>query len=915
MSVVFLGAPGPVFIDPNKQTVINNQTITINGSAGPYTGFGCQEIQLVVNITGAVSGTITFTIKELDPVDQTTVLQSKSGAGITATGTQVIILPATFGDTFSVSWVVSGGTPSFAGTCVTLVGKATGARLGLTSDGTLKPLICDSSGYSVLVGAGTAGSPAGGVITIQGVGGGTSIPISGSVGQGTGAAATAPWSVELTDGSSFYTAAKSTQFPAALVGGRLDVNVGAGTVTANQGTANTAANRWPIYITDGTNTLPTMDAVGRRGYVSITDGTNSMPTMDVVGRAGFQKITDGTNTAAVKAASTAAQATDPSLVVGLSPNSPLPTGANVIGAVTQSAGPWTVTGTKGNNAGAPGTTNLGVLPVLANAAAPTWTEGNQASLSALLNGSLRTDNTSWMGSSAPTVGQKTMANSIPVAIASDQTLSSNRTSSGTLTASGQTVSVATDNCGNCGIQITGTWTGTLVFEATIDGATWFSVAGYLTYSGDGFQPVTSTAINGNWRALVGGFAQFRVRASTAMTGTASVALAGSAGTSITRTSIQQTVEVSTANSTTANLTAGSTFTGTTESALGAAGAQVVAIADQTLEVHFQQSSNGTNWDIDDSFTTTAAVAMSRPYRLTAAYYRVTVKNTGGSPTTYLRVQTELVPVLNPLPRSLGQRTMSESLAVTFASDQTSIPVVVSTPSTGTAGYEFGKVILAGGTANILTRINATTYTEQTTNAQRSLASASASDASAGVGAQQVKITYYDQTCAGPYTETVTLNGVTAVATANSNICFIDKIEVVRVGSTGWNVGVITLYVNNAGGGGTIGTIGVGNIIATQGDNRDFWCHHYVPTGKTAALATLVCGASSASVFFLTSRNPTSALSPETQITEFLNAQSGGSFTRNLTYAVKVTGPARVTGWGIPGTNNVTLNCSFDFSEQ
>ncbi len=65
-----------------------------------------------------------------------------------------------------------------------------------------------------------------------------------------------------------------------------------GTVTANQGTPGTAANAW------------------------------------------FAKITDGTNTTAVKAASTAAIATDPSAVVALSPNSPLPTGSNTIGALT-----------------------------------------------------------------------------------------------------------------------------------------------------------------------------------------------------------------------------------------------------------------------------------------------------------------------------------------------------------------------------------------------------------------------------------------------------------------------------------------------------------------------------------------------------------------------------------------------------
>lgn len=44
-------------------------------------------------------------------------------------------------------------------------------------------------------------------------------------------------------------------------------------------------------------------------------------------------ISDGTNQAAVKAASTAAVAADPSLVVALSPNSPVPAGTNTIGAV------------------------------------------------------------------------------------------------------------------------------------------------------------------------------------------------------------------------------------------------------------------------------------------------------------------------------------------------------------------------------------------------------------------------------------------------------------------------------------------------------------------------------------------------------------------------------------------------------
>ena len=58
----------------------------------------------------------------------------------------------------------------------------------------------------------------------------------------------------------------------------------------------TITNPLRVYATDGTNSMPTMDAVGRAGFLKLTDGTNTMPTMDAVGRAGFVKVTDGTNT-------------------------------------------------------------------------------------------------------------------------------------------------------------------------------------------------------------------------------------------------------------------------------------------------------------------------------------------------------------------------------------------------------------------------------------------------------------------------------------------------------------------------------------------------------------------------------------------------------------------------------------------
>jgi len=88
-----------------------------------------------------------------------------------------------------------------------------------------------------------------------------------------------------------------------------------GTVTAAQGTAAALAGYWPVRVTDGTNTMPTLDTVGRRGFVTITDGTNSLPTGDAIARAIFVRQTDGTNNATIKAASVTAVAADTGIVV------------------------------------------------------------------------------------------------------------------------------------------------------------------------------------------------------------------------------------------------------------------------------------------------------------------------------------------------------------------------------------------------------------------------------------------------------------------------------------------------------------------------------------------------------------------------------------------------------------------------
>lgn len=204
-------------------------------------------------------------------------------------------------------------------------------------------------------------------------------------------------------------ATSNTQLPAALVSGRLDENVGAwlgstaptvgskvsassvpvviasdqgnvpvtlsgspaisGTVTSNQGTANSAANRWPV---------------------TVSDGTNSMPTGDAVARALFTKTTDGTNTAAVKAASTAAAAADPALVVSVSPNSVVT--INEVSSVTASACARQTVGTSSGSILASNTsrkraivTNVGIFPIYLGLGQTPTTAAYHVALSACSN--------------------------------------------------------------------------------------------------------------------------------------------------------------------------------------------------------------------------------------------------------------------------------------------------------------------------------------------------------------------------------------------------------------------------------------------------------------------------------------------------------------------------------------------------
>lgn len=209
----------------------------------------------------------------------------------------------------------------------------------------------------------------------------------------------------------------------------------------------------------------------------------------------------------------------------------------------------------------------------------------------------------------------------------------------------------------------------------------------------------------------------------------------------------------------------------------------------------------------------------------------------------------------------------------------------------------GVVGIIGGyvstSATSIVAIRATAYTEQAANAQRSVSSSSASDAAAGTGTRTIKITYYDVTMAGPFTETVTMNGTSNVNTSNSNICFIEKIESVTVGSGGTNVGTISLFVGTGGAGGTIGTI-------AASDGQTYWAHHYVQAGKTCFIKRLLVGANgiSGSVILRTAL-PLTANAFELNLgsqLRIITAQPQQDFDVE---DISVVGPARVTMYSKP----------------
>lgn len=96
--------------------VLSNATVTTAG-AFVFRAGEAAEASVIYNIAGPVTGSITFTVSEVDPANELTVVgQNKVTAPITTTGSGIITISLFNSTTVRVSWTVSAGASIGAAT-------------------------------------------------------------------------------------------------------------------------------------------------------------------------------------------------------------------------------------------------------------------------------------------------------------------------------------------------------------------------------------------------------------------------------------------------------------------------------------------------------------------------------------------------------------------------------------------------------------------------------------------------------------------------------------------------------------------------------------------------------------------------------------------------------------------------------
>jgi hypothetical protein len=254
-----------------------------------------------------------------------------------------------------------------------------------------------------------------------------------------------------------------------------------------------------------------------------------MADLPIISNDGGQPIVivdkDTSTVTDVTAASSAALATNSALVVALSPNSPVPTGSNNIGSITNITG--TISLPTGAATAANQATEITSLATIAGAII------GQGSTTAGQTGNLV------LGAVTTASPAYTTAQSSPLSLDTSgnlrvvSTAQPDDTVTGTIAAANGTVTLTgLSGTSSSFVSISGTWFGTAFVQGQNGDGNWVITDIYNLTQDYWTQSLNSSNANGRYIVSVGGFTQVRVLMAGYTSGTANVTINASTGAAI-----------------------------------------------------------------------------------------------------------------------------------------------------------------------------------------------------------------------------------------------------------------------------------------------------------------------------------------------------------------------------------------------
>jgi hypothetical protein len=191
-------------------------------------------------------------------------------------------------------------------------------------------------------------------------------------------------------------------------------------------------------------------------------------------------------------------------------------------------------GTDGTNARALSVTTAGLLNIADGAGSITVDNAGTFAVQATLQAG-----SALIGRAQMDVGGTAVSTSNPVPMippdstASGSITTQNLAPAGTATANSAVAITMPGGASTLAVQVTGTYTGALSAQGTVDGSTWVTMGGvpFLNVNTGAATATITSASTGIWTLDPSGFAQARITGLAAMTGTATVSLRASSATS------------------------------------------------------------------------------------------------------------------------------------------------------------------------------------------------------------------------------------------------------------------------------------------------------------------------------------------------------------------------------------------------